>query len=137
MSQKGVGFPTIYDIPVPLTSKGIMVMRVNAMCHITTCSGAASQLSTEVSAPLLVSRSSRLRQIVMSSISTPVEHEDFWFEEGDVVLSVTEDGVEHRFCVHRLILKIASPIFRDMLWMPRPSGDEDCWSLFQIIQSKT
>ncbi|KAF8527205.1 hypothetical protein JB92DRAFT_3107721 [Gautieria morchelliformis] len=61
----------------------------------------------------------------MNSASTPVEHEDFWFEDGDVILSVTEDGVEHRFRVHRLILKIASPVFRDMLSMPRPSGGED------------
>ncbi|KAF8502573.1 hypothetical protein JB92DRAFT_3145916 [Gautieria morchelliformis] len=61
----------------------------------------------------------------MRSTSSPVEHQDFWFEDGDVVLSVTEDGVEHHFRVHRLILKIASPVFRDMLSMPRPSGSED------------
>jgi BTB/POZ domain len=61
----------------------------------------------------------------MRSTPSPVENEEFWFEDGDVVLSVTEDGVEHHFRVHRLILKIASPVFRDMLSMPRPSGGED------------
>ncbi|KAF8502571.1 hypothetical protein JB92DRAFT_3209486 [Gautieria morchelliformis] len=60
----------------------------------------------------------------MSSSSSPIEHEDFWFEDGDVALSVTEDGVEHRFRVHRLILKMESPVFRHILSM-QPSGDED------------
>ena len=49
----------------------------------------------------------------------PIKSEDFWFEDGDIILSVTEDGVESHFCVHRSILTIASPVFRDMLSMPQ------------------
>jgi BTB/POZ domain len=54
----------------------------------------------------------------------PIRSENFWFEDGDIVLSVTEDDVEHHFRVHRAILTIASPVFRDMLSMPQPSKCE-------------
>ncbi|KAF8479936.1 hypothetical protein JB92DRAFT_3102135 [Gautieria morchelliformis] len=61
----------------------------------------------------------------MSSSSSPVEHEDLWFKDGDVVLSITEGGVENLFRVHRSILAIASPVFRDMLSIPQSSGGQD------------
>jgi BTB/POZ domain len=51
----------------------------------------------------------------MSEPPSPIKSEDFWFEDGDIVLSVTEHGVEHHFRVHRTMLTIASPVFRDML----------------------
>ncbi|KAF8502576.1 hypothetical protein JB92DRAFT_3123679 [Gautieria morchelliformis] len=74
----------------------------------------------------------------MSSSSSPVEHEDLWFEDGDVVMNVTEGGVEHRFRVHRSILAIASPVFRDMLSMPQPSGGQDLpISLLDAVQDVT
>lgn len=56
-----------------------------------------------------------------STPSTPVESPDVWFEDGDIVLSVTEGGVEHHFRVHRVILTMASPVFRDMFSMQQPS----------------
>ena len=55
--------------------------------------------------------------------SRSLRSEEFWFDDGDIVLSVTEDGVEHHFRVHHAILAIASPVFREMLSMPQPS---DC-----------
>jgi BTB/POZ domain len=60
----------------------------------------------------------------MSEPSPAVKSEDFWFEDGDIILSITEEGVEHQFCIHRATLTIASPVFRDMLSMPQPSEGE-------------
>ena len=58
--------------------------------------------------------------------STPtIEYDEFWFEDGDMVLSVTEDGVETQFRIHRAILTIPSPVFRDMLSMPQPPECEN------------
>jgi BTB/POZ domain len=51
----------------------------------------------------------------MADASSTVRSGDFWFKDGDTVLSVTEDDVEHQFRVHRSILIIASPVFRHML----------------------
>jgi BTB/POZ domain len=59
----------------------------------------------------------------MSGPLLPIKSEDFWFEDGDIVLSITEDSVEYHFRVHRAILTIASPVFRDMLSMPQPPQD--------------
>ena len=61
----------------------------------------------------------------MSDISASRKSEVFWFEDGDIVLSVTEDAVEHHFRVHRPILTIHSPVFRDMLSIPQPSGGDN------------
>ena len=56
----------------------------------------------------------------MSHPPPPIKSDEFWFEDGDIVLSVTEDDVAHHFRVHRTILAIASPIFHDMLLLPQP-----------------
>ena len=61
----------------------------------------------------------------------PIKSEDSWFDDGDVVLSVTKDDVEHHFRVHRVILTIASPIFRDMFSMPQPTNG-DVSELFSL-----
>ena len=55
------------------------------------------------------------------SSSGPIESEDFWFDDGDMVLSATDDDNEYHFRVHSAILTIASPVFRDMLSMPQPT----------------
>jgi BTB/POZ domain len=68
----------------------------------------------------------------MSEPPSPIKSEDFWFEDGDIVLSVAEHGVEHRFRVHRTMLTIASPVFRDMLSMPQPSSSEGGSSLVPL-----
>ena len=62
----------------------------------------------------------------MGDALTPRRSEDFWFEDGDIVLSVTEDGVEYHFRVHRAILTIASPVFHDMLSMPQHQAMTAC-----------
>jgi BTB/POZ domain len=55
-----------------------------------------------------------------SSLSiSHIQSEDFWFEDGDIVLSVTEDDIKYHVRVHRAILTIASPVFRDMFSMPQ------------------
>ncbi|KAF8479937.1 hypothetical protein JB92DRAFT_3042188 [Gautieria morchelliformis] len=51
----------------------------------------------------------------MADASSTVRSRDYWYKDGDTVLSVTEYGVEHQFRVHRPILTIPSPVFRDML----------------------
>lgn len=55
-----------------------------------------------------------------SSSPEPIKSEDFWFDDGDIVLSATDDDDEYHFRVHRVILTIASPVFREMLSMPQP-----------------
>ena len=55
----------------------------------------------------------------------PIKSDEFWFEDGDIVLTVTEDGVETHFRIHRAILTIPSPVFRDMLSMPQPPECEN------------
>ena len=65
----------------------------------------------------------------MSTI--PSENPDrippYWHTDGDVVLSVLDprDNKEHKFCIHKAILAIHSPIFRDMLELGS-SRDVDC-----------
>ena len=55
----------------------------------------------------------------------PIKSEDFWFDDGNIVLSVTtKDDVKHHFHIHRSILTIASPVFHDMFSVPQPTkGD--------------
>ena len=46
----------------------------------------------------------------MPSESTPpIKSEDLWFEDGDIILSVTEDGIERHFCVHRANFNHSQP----------------------------
>ena len=60
----------------------------------------------------------------MSQPTSPIRSEEYWFDDGDIVLSVTEDRVEHHFRVHRALLAIASPVFRDMFSMSqKPNRD--------------
>ena len=66
-----------------------------------------------------------LPQPPMTESTRPTKSKEFWFEDGDVVLSITEDGVETHFRVHRALLTIASPVFRDMFSMPQPPEREN------------
>ena len=56
----------------------------------------------------------------MAESTPPIKSDEFWFEDRDIVLSVTADGVETHFRIHRTILTIPSPVFRDMLSIPQP-----------------
>ena len=67
----------------------------------------------------------------MTQFTPPITSEEFWFDDGDMVLSVTEDGVETYFRIHRAILTIPSPVFRDMLSMPQPP---ECENLLVPLQ---
>ena len=56
----------------------------------------------------------------MAESIPPIKSDEFWFEDGDMVPSVTADSVETHFRIHRSILTIPSPVFRDMFSMPQP-----------------
>lgn len=55
-----------------------------------------------------------------SSISEPIAIDVFkippyWYEDGDIFLLVEDDNqMEHKFRIHRLMLCLHSPVFRDM-----------------------
>ena len=51
---------------------------------------------------------------------TPIKSDEFWEEEGDIIMSVTEDGVETHFRIHRALLLLRSPVFREMISMGPP-----------------
>ena len=55
----------------------------------------------------------------MAGSKPPIQSDKFWFKDGDIVLSVTKDGIETHLRIHRPILTISSPVFRDMLSMPQ------------------
>ena len=46
--------------------------------------------------------------------------EEFWFEDGDIVLEVRDDHHILQFRLHRSVLSQLSPIFRDMFSIPQP-----------------
>ena len=60
----------------------------------------------------------------LESSPDPIKSEDFWFDDGDIVLSATKGHIEHHFRVHRTILTIPSPVFRDMFSMPQPTKED-------------
>ncbi|TDL14656.1 hypothetical protein BD410DRAFT_180950 [Rickenella mellea] len=63
----------------------------------------------------------------MASAETPcvdAHHESLYFPDGDVVLSAkNDDGSKLFFRVHKFILSLHSPVFKDMFSLPTPRED--------------
>ncbi|KAL1712089.1 hypothetical protein EV715DRAFT_268134 [Schizophyllum commune] len=63
------------------------------------------------------------------TLSTPTRCQQFWFEDGSVVLCVGSTPGAMLFRVHKTILANNSEIFKDMFSIPQPPGQEhidDC-----------
>jgi hypothetical protein len=58
-----------------------------------------------------------------------IQHDDLWFEDGNIVLIASLIASDIAFRVHRSILSRHSHVFRDILTIPQPSDSptvEDC-----------
>lgn len=56
-------------------------------------------------------------QSVALSVADPSIYRSppYWHDDGDIILSVKDHDQEHRFQIHRIFLRVRSPVFRDML----------------------
>jgi BTB/POZ domain len=55
-----------------------------------------------------------------------------WHEDGDIILAVPDIDKTYRFRVHRLVLSLQSPVFKDMFQLGHKneaSDDADCPSV--------